>query len=211
MELIILGLLMLKEYTIYEIKKTIEEYFAAMCSSSTGSIQAAVKKLLNNGMITYNEFVENSVNKKMYVITDKGKAYFIDSISKPMYFKEKNIELCKLYFMGFTPKHIRLDLINAYISELKSEREKLEKIRFSSQNTESIIESYIIYLNESGKLVSFKEMLCSESLSESLQDIALFQFATLELGIDKADFEIRWFEQFKKRLEGNNENEKEKD
>lgn len=201
MEIIILGLLMLKPYTLYEIKKTINAYFTAMCSSSTGSIQATVKKLLNNGMILYNELVENSVNKKMYLITESGKASFIEAISTPMHFKEKNMELGKLYFMGFASKDARLALIDAYITGLKLEREKLEKIRLSSQNTEAVINNYLCYLKDSGEWDSFKQMLHTESPARSLQDIAFFQLSTLELGLDKADFEIRWFEDLKKRVE----------
>jgi DNA-binding PadR family transcriptional regulator len=205
MELIMLGLLMLKEHTIYEIKKILERNFSSMCSNSAGSIQSTVKKMFKDGMIVYNEYVENSVNKKMYAITDKGKEYFINSISEPMLYKEKNMELGKLFFMGFAPKDKRIELINSYISELEAEKERLEKIRSTSQDTEAVIEKHIVYLKESGKLDAFKEILRSDSVAEGLQDIALFQFATLELALDKADFEIRWFEKLKQRLESEHE------
>jgi hypothetical protein len=103
--------------------------------------------------------------------------------------------------MGFAPKEKRVELINSYISELKTERERLKEVRSSYPDTETIIENYITFLKESGKHDTFKKVLQSDSLSESLRDITLFQFATLELGIEKADFEINWFERFVKRLE----------
>ena len=72
MDIIILGLLMIQNCTIYEMKKVIEKNFGNISSSSIGSMQAAVKKLLSKNMICFNEHVENSVNKKVYEITHEG-------------------------------------------------------------------------------------------------------------------------------------------
>lgn len=201
LEIIILGLLIIQKCTIYEMRKRIETYFTSMSSNSMGSIQAAVKKLLDGGMIIYSEFVENSVNKKVYEITAKGNTLFIDSVSQPMRYKEKNMELGKLFFMGFAPGNMRIGLINAYIGELNEEKAKLEGIRASTQDSDAAIEHYMNYLKVSGEAEKFAEMIHSESLAESLRDIALFQYAALDLAIAKIDFEIRWFEQFKKQIE----------
>lgn len=46
MDKIILGLLMLKKLTIYELRSIIEMNFTSMCSNSMGSIQAAIKSCL---------------------------------------------------------------------------------------------------------------------------------------------------------------------
>lgn len=43
MDIIILGLLMIQNCTIYEMKKVIEKNFGNISSSSIGSMQAAVK------------------------------------------------------------------------------------------------------------------------------------------------------------------------
>ena len=91
MDIIILGLLMIQNFTIYEMKKVIEKNFGNISSNSIGSMQAAVKKLLSNNMICFSEYVENSVNKKIYEITNEGKKYFLSSISTPMRYKEKNM------------------------------------------------------------------------------------------------------------------------
>ena len=48
MKYFLLGLLMLKEMTVYQLKAMIAENFSSMCSDSMGSIQAALKKLLSN-------------------------------------------------------------------------------------------------------------------------------------------------------------------
>jgi len=203
MEIIILGLLVIKNLTIYEMRKLIETYFSSMCSNSTGSIQTTVKKLLSNGYIIFNEFVENSINKKVYEVTPEGRAYFKSKITEPMQDKEKSIELGKLYYMGFLTKEERLESISSYISDLKKEKEKLELIRFSGANidTETLVENNIKLLKENNTLDLFKNMLPNELIHEGIQDIAFFQFATLELGIARISFLISWYESLKKKVE----------
>lgn len=45
MDKLILGLLMIKHFTVYEIRQVMRQNFSSMCSDSLGSIQAALKKL----------------------------------------------------------------------------------------------------------------------------------------------------------------------
>jgi len=202
MELIILGLILIKKSTIYELKKAISANLSSMSSNSSGSIQAAVKKLLAEKMIVYTEFVENSVNKKVYEVTDSGRVHFFTNVSKPMLYKEKNMEHAKFFFMGFVPAAERIGLINAYIAELKKGKAEFERIRDSSPDSETVVACYMQYLEATDSEESFKAMLRISSAADGVKDIADFQFASLELAIAKADFEINWFEQFKARLEG---------
>ena len=44
MDKLILGLLMIKHFTVYEIRQVMRQNFSSMCSDSLGSIQAALKK-----------------------------------------------------------------------------------------------------------------------------------------------------------------------
>ena len=196
MEIIILGLLMLKSCTVYEMRKAIERNFTNISSNSTGSIQAVIKKLLNGGMIIYTEQVENSVNKKIYQLTGIGKAYFFENVSKSMLYKEKNMELSKLFFMGFAPKEKRTGLIADYIVCLKEERAKLEKIRLANLDRDAGVLEYMKYLDSIGGTEIFAKMLNSDSAIEGVRDIAKYQYATLELSIAKVEFEISWFERF---------------
>lgn len=49
-------------------------------------------------MIVYEEFVENSVNKKFYALTDAGKACFLEWVETSMVAgKVKDMELSKLF------------------------------------------------------------------------------------------------------------------
>ena len=49
----ILGLLMIGNWTIYEMRKMIETNFTSISSSSLGSMQTAIKKLLEMECITF--------------------------------------------------------------------------------------------------------------------------------------------------------------
>ena len=193
MDIIILGLLMIQNCTIYEMKKIIEKNFGSISSSSIGSMQAAVKKLLGKNMICFNESVENSVNKKVYEITHEGKEHFLSTISEPMLYKEKNMELSKFFFMGFAPKSKRLELIAAYVSELQKELIRLEQIKSAAEIQPEFNEDFISKLKEKGadEIQSVKDV----------QEIAFFQLAMLDLSIAKIKFEIEWFENFKKNIE----------
>jgi DNA-binding PadR family transcriptional regulator len=121
MDKLILGLLMMQRLTIYELRAIIKRYFQSMCSDSIGGIRAAVNKLLNAQMVTYTEFVERSVNKKQYSITDKGREEFAAWAQSPANVAlPKNMELGKFLLMGFVPAEKRLQLINEMISRLET-------------------------------------------------------------------------------------------
>ena len=84
MDKIILGILMLRRMTAYEIRNVIKNNFKSMCSDSLGSIQVALKKLFELKMVTFEEVVEKGVNKKRYAITDIGQKKLIEWIKIPI-------------------------------------------------------------------------------------------------------------------------------
>lgn len=192
MDIIVLGLLMMKKCTIYEMRKMIADRFSLISSDSTGSIQSAIKKLIKKDMIIFSESVENGVNRKVYEITEEGKSHFYNGVSSPMLYKEKNMELCKLFFMGFAENGVHKELIDAYIAELEKELATLNRIN------ENISPRYIPGKEE---LEAMHSKGASEEITlENVGNIALFQYATLDLSIAKIQFEIEWFQKFKQEL-----------
>lgn len=192
MNIIVLGLLMIQECTIYEMRKAIEANFTNISSNSIGSIQATVKKLLEQNMICFSEYVENSVNKKVYKITSQGKAHFYALVSQPMLYKEKSMELSKFFFMGFVEKSKRLVLLESYIAELKKELDTLLQIKSANEPRPDLDENYLAALQEKGA--------ANELTVTAMQEISLFQYAMLDLSIAKIEFDIQWFEKFKQNL-----------
>lgn len=168
MDNIILGLLLLCDRTIYQLRERVEKGLNLMYSSSMGSIQAAVKKLLSSGYITFNEIVENGKYKKVYSITESGRAHFFEWVNSPFEFQgTKNPELAKVYFMGFAQKENRVKNIEKQIELLK--------------------EQYVV-LNA----------VCEEAekmdVPDEFKDVLNFQVMSAVYGRDLMKFNIDWYE-----------------
>ena len=167
MENIILGLLLLQARTIYQLRKRINEGLNLMYSCSTGSIQAAIKKLLNSGYICVNETMENGKVKKLYSITDEGKIYFNTWVNSPIDNNAaKNPELAKIYFLSFAEEENRINLLKKHIDELQ-------------------------------KLYAELDVICRQGkgMSAELQDneMLFYQLQTATYGRDLMQFNIEWY------------------
>lgn len=168
MDNIILGLLFMCSRTIYQLRDRINKGLNLMYSSSMGSIQAAVRKLLSNGYISYEETVENGKYKKIYCITESGRQHFLEWINTPI--EEHGIkspELTKVYFMGFADE----------------------------RNRETAIEEHLAFLHGQYSLLC---KICEEAkdvrISEEHKDIFHYQQMSALYGKDMIEFNIRWFE-----------------
>ena len=200
MDKIILGILMLRRMTAYELRNTIRDNFKSMCSDSLGSIQAALKKLLSLKMVTFEELVEKGVNKKRYAITDAGEKILMEWIKIPIDISNtKNIDAGKLLFMGYISKNEQKNLINKIILSLEEEYTALknlkESINFESERLE--IENYLLTDTEYQKRI--KNLNKKNNISENIKEISKFTLASLDYGIDAVDFNIRWFKKLKKK------------
>ncbi len=201
MDKIILGILMLRKMTAYEIRNVIKNNFKSICSDSLGSIQAALKKLLALKMLALEELVEKGVNKKRYTITDIGQQALIEWIKIPMDLsKTKNMDLGKLLFMGYVPKEQQKKLLDAVILALEEEYRELKALKDSinAEEEKAAIEKYlrtdILYQDRISRLDE------NHNLSQSIKEISKFTLASLDYGIDTALFNIEWFKKLKERV-----------
>ncbi len=201
MDKIILGILMLRKMTAYEIRNVIKNNFKSICSDSLGSIQAALKKLLALKMLALEELVEKGVNKKRYTITDIGQQALIEWIKIPMDLsKTKNMDLGKLLFMGYVPKEQQKKLLDAVILALEEEYRELKALKDSinAEEEKAAIEKYlrtdILYQDRISRLDE------NHNLSQSIKEISKFTLASLDYGLDTALFNIEWFKKLKERV-----------
>lgn len=201
MDKIILGILMLHRMTAYELRNFIKNNFKSMYSDSLGSIQAALKKLFELEMVTFEELVEKGVNKKRYSITEAGQETLIEWIKIPINTsKTKNYDFGKLFFMGYVSKKDQKTLINKIILSLEEEYEALKKLKESIDADEESeeIENYLLadieYKDRIKNLDKGKELI------ENIKEISKFTLATLDYGIDVTAFNIEWFKKLKKRI-----------
>ncbi len=177
MDNIILGLLLLCSRTIYQLRDRIDKGLNLMYSSSMGSIQAAVKKLLNSGYISFEEVVENGKYKKVYSITESGKQHFYEWVNLPFEPQcAKNPELAKVYFMGFAEKENRKLCIKKHIEYLKEQYAVLNSICEEAKNTEVIPE---------------------------MADVFNYQLMSVYYGRDIMKFNIEWYGKMLENMEGN--------
>lgn len=177
MDTLILGLLLIKGRTIYEIRKLLSSSgMQLLYSCSTGSIQAALKKLVTNSYVTIEEVKEQGRTKKLYTITDAGRAYFEQWINTEFSIESnRNPELTKFYFMGFSKEELRKERLKKHIDNLRKAYECL----------------CMVY--EEGK----KEVVAKEN-----EDVFRYQLLTVRYGMDSAAFQIKWFENTMKDLFG---------
>lgn len=168
MDNLILGLLLLSDRTIYQLRDRINKGMNLMFSSSMGSIQAAIKKLLGSGYITFTEIVENGKHKKVYHITNSGRANFLQWVNAPMEdAAPKFPNLAKVYFMGFAEKESREKSILQQLEHLKQQYALLESICREGSTMQVPAEA---------------------------ADILKYQLQTAIYGRDLIKFNIDWFE-----------------
>lgn len=176
MEHLVLGLLLLSSRTIYQLRERIAKGLNLMYSSSMGSIQAAVKKLLSGGYIRYEEAVEQGKYKKIYSITDSGRQRFFQWVNTPMSLPSgKNPELAKLYFMGFSAEENREELLQAYLSQLEEQYRALEAVCVEGEAAQT---------------------------SGEYQEIGFYQLAAARYGRDFMRFHLEWYQKFLEEVRG---------
>ena len=201
MDKIILGILMLRRMTAYELRNTIRDNFKSMCSDSLGSIQVTLKKLLSLKMVTFEELVEKGINKKRYAITDIGEKVLMEWIKIPIDIsKTKNIDMGKLLFMGYIPKNEQKNLINKIILSLEEEYSELKNLTESInfENERLGIENYLLTDTEYQERI--KNLNKKNNVSKNIKEISKFTLATLDYGIDVVDFNIKWFKKLKTKI-----------
>ena len=201
MDKIILGILMLRRMTAYELRNTIRDNFKSMCSDSLGSIQVTLKKLLSLKMVTFEELVEKGINKKRYAITDIGEKVLMEWIKIPIDIsKTKNIDMGKLLFMGYITKNEQKNLINKIILSLEEEYSELKNLKESInfENERLGIENYLLTDTEYQERI--KNLNKKNNVSKNIKEISKFTLATLDYGIDVVDFNIKWFKKLKTKI-----------
>lgn len=201
MDKIILGILMLRRMTTYEIRNAIKNNFKSICSDSLGSIQIALKKLLELGMVTCEELVEKGVNKKRYSITDAGQETLMEWLRVPVDIsKTKNMDFGKILFMGYMPKENQKELIDKIILSLEEEYLSLKAVKESinAEDERCAFESYLLTDKEYQDRI--KTLNGSNNISQNINEISKFTLATLDYGIDMASFNIAWFKKLKENI-----------
>lgn len=127
---IILGFLMEKSMTGYDVKMTMKNSTNFFFNTSYGNIYPTLKKLGASGMVTYEEKIRNGKLNKVYSITEEGRKAFIEWLSANSEIAMIRDEaLCRAYFFSHLENDQIESSINSYLTRLDSEIEKLRSLR----------------------------------------------------------------------------------
>jgi DNA-binding PadR family transcriptional regulator len=128
---IILGFLMCKGMTGYELKKFFSISFSFFSGLSYGAIYPALRKMAEEGLITMElQIQDGTPNKKVYTITEKGKQVFLKSLKAPMPFeKQRSPFLIRLFFFAHLSPEERIENAKQYLGSVEKVRASLEAIR----------------------------------------------------------------------------------
>ena len=170
---IILGLLLDGDKSSYDLKKSMESSTSFFYNSSQGSIQPALKKLIQNGHIHGRDENRGARNKKVYSITEAGEKEFLSWVGEPIALdKPRDPALVKMFFFNYAEDSRKLKLVEAYLREIKTVGETLQMIQ--QMNREKI-----------GKN---KDFLHNQKVKSRLD--------TMEFGIDYYAFLNEWYEKY---------------
>lgn len=180
MEYLILGLLMLSPQTGYQLQQFIKQNLALICSHSSGSMQTALLKLQREGKIAVRETAQGNRRKKVFSITDAGRAAFSAWVAQPMQAeKAKNMELSRLFFAGLASPQERVQAVRAYLAQMDEIHRVLCAIRARFDSME-------------------KSQLPP---GNDWPEILRFQGYTIDYGIAAAEFERNWYSRLLRELE----------
>ncbi|MBI5570054.1 MAG: PadR family transcriptional regulator [Desulfomonile tiedjei] len=128
---VLLGFLMKKSMTGYDLKKAFSISFLFFSGLSYGSIYPALRKMENQGMISKRlEIQDGAPNRKVYTITEAGKRAFLDSLRSPFAFElPKSTFLMRLFFFAHLPPEERRAFARQHLDSIEQLRAQLESAR----------------------------------------------------------------------------------
>ncbi|CAN7759139.1 PadR family transcriptional regulator [Paenibacillus sp. LjRoot153] len=127
---IILGLLLDGDKSSYDLKKSMESSTGFFYNSSQGSIQPALKKLIQNGHIQVTEEHRGARIKKVYSVTEEGEKAFLQWAGEPIALdKPRDPALVKMFFFNYVEDHQKLVLVEAYLREIETVETTLKMIQ----------------------------------------------------------------------------------
>lgn len=127
---IVLGFLMEKSMTGYEIKKNMEQSTSFFFNTSFGNIYPTLKKLEEGGHVTGSEEVINGKLNKSYTITESGRYLFMEWLENHSEIGMIRDEaLCRIFFFSHLDRDKKEKELVSYIARLSKQIEVLKSIK----------------------------------------------------------------------------------
>ena len=133
---IILGLLMEKSRTGYEIKEVFETIFSHFYGGSYGMIYPTLKKLQNQGLVEKEViFQDGKPNKNVFTITENGKIQFYNYLGTSISPESRESEFLVRMYLG---EHVKKEVLISWIEdEIQKKKELIAQLKRDFKNWES--------------------------------------------------------------------------
>jgi len=126
----LLGFLMSRSMTGYELKKKFSISFSFFSGLSYGSIYPALKNMEKEGWLTLEvEIQDGSPNRKVYTITDEGRKVFLENLRAPFSLdRPKDAFLARLFFFSYLPPQERLETAIRHLETVREIQRSLRAV-----------------------------------------------------------------------------------
>jgi DNA-binding PadR family transcriptional regulator len=172
LEYIILGFLVSKDMSGYDLKQRMERTISNFFDASFGSIYPALKRLEERTLIASREIVENGKYKKIYSIQEEGRDFFMGWLTAPVEFaKTKHDHLVRIFFYDLLTKENAEANLRDLVRQVEPLLRELEEYK-------ALFVSMPVYMEQ-----------------------YFFQCSTIDYGINYYRFIIGWCNDYIKRLE----------
>lgn len=140
---IILGTILEKDLTGYDIKKVIENSFGVFYKASYGSLYPALKRMEKKNYVTSYEDAQGGRKKIFYHITENGKKCFYEWLTTPMEVLDgTNPNLAKVYFFGHLSEEDRTQQLTIYEQRNEEYLKELMDLETQLQQIEDVDQFY---------------------------------------------------------------------
>jgi len=170
MDFCILGLLLILPRSSYELRVAFAQSLGLFYSGSLGSVQITVKKLLERGLVELACEQDLGRRKKTWQPTEAGRRWFFGAMHSPVPpGKLEETILARFHFLGLIDTRTeRCTILAMLVTAIEKALDELEQ-----QQTQ----------------------LPENSIPEAWRQIAHYQLATLDYGIQAHRQGLAWFQQ----------------
>ncbi len=164
---VILGLLLLRPMSFYDLIRAFEAGVSLFYSASSGSIKRALDLLLTRGHVEVEALQQSARGRKVYRVTDGGQSAFRAwMLSELTESDAETASLSRLFFLGLLDASERGAVLAHIESRIAGELARLEALKVTVDRSE---------------------------VPPELADVATYQKATLAYGIESHRFALDWF------------------
>ncbi|SKC41371.1 PadR family transcriptional regulator [Krasilnikoviella flava] len=165
---VILGLLLIRPQSLYDLVKGFEAGVSLFYSASSGSIRRALETLLGGGLIEVDG--PGARGRKTYRVTDAGRAEFHAWMTGPVTGPDAEAAaLPRLFFLGLLEPGERAQVLPHLTARIERDVARLEVV---------------------------EEQLDAQEVPDELRDVFTYQRATLDYGLASGRFAVDWFRRY---------------